>query len=65
MAFGTGDEKALENAFNNNFERAIHLLCELHLKKTVERKLLELGVTGMLKQDFLADVFGRRNGDVF
>ena len=64
MAFGTDDEKALENAFNSNFERAIHLLCELHLKKTVERKLLELGVTGMLKQDFLADVFGRRNGDV-
>ena len=65
MAFGTDNKKALENAFNNNFERAIHLLCELHLKKTVEKKLLELGVTGMLKQDFLADVFGRRNGDVF
>ena len=39
--------------------------CELHLKKTVKGKLLELGVTGMLKQDFLADVFGRRRGDIF
>ena len=33
MAFGTDDEKALANAFNNNFQCATHLLCEVHLKK--------------------------------
>ena len=38
MAFGTDDEKALENAFNHNFERSTHLLCEIHLKKKLREK---------------------------
>lgn len=65
MAFGTDDEKALENGFNNNFERATHLLCEIHLKKNLERKLVELGITGNTKDEFISDVFGRLIGDIF
>ena len=40
LAFGTDDEQALTNAFNKNLEHATHLLCEIHLKKNVERKLI-------------------------
>ena len=65
MAFGTDDEKALENGFNNNFERATHLSCEIHLKKNLEKKLIELGITGHVKDNVIFDVFGRQNGDVF
>ena len=64
MAFGTDDEKALENGFNNNFERATHLSCEIHLKN-LEKKLIELGITGHVKDNVIFDVFGRQNGDVF
>ena len=35
MAFGTIDEWALVDGFKNNFERSVHLLCELHLKKNI------------------------------
>ena len=65
MAFGTDDEEALENAFNHNFERSTHLLCEIHLKKNLERKLVELGIMGQVKHDIISDVFGRQIGDVF
>ena len=50
MAFGADDGKALENAFNHNFEHSTHLLCKIHLKKNLERKLVELGITGQVKQ---------------
>ena len=65
MAFGTDDEKALENRFNNNFEGATHLLCEMHLKKNLEKKLIEFGITGHVKDDVIFDVFGRQNGNIF
>ena len=46
MAFGMDDKKALEKGFINNFERATHLFCEIHFKKNLGRKLVELGITG-------------------
>ena len=44
MAFGTDGEQALISGFQNNFDRSINLLCELHLKKNVEKsyKMMEL-----------------------
>ena len=33
LAFGTDDETALVEGFNQHFERATHVLCEIHLKK--------------------------------
>ncbi len=65
LAFGTDDELALTNAFNKNFERATHLLCELHLKKNTERKLIDLGITGGVKDGIQADIFGKRTEDIF
>ena len=65
LAFGTDDEQALTNAFNKNFERAIHLLCEIHLKKNVERKLIDLGITAGIKDEIQADIFGKTTADVF
>jgi hypothetical protein len=54
-----------ENAFNLNFERSVHLLCKIHLKKNIERKLIALGIQGRTKDDILADVFGRKRGEIF
>ncbi len=65
MAFGTDDEKALANAFNNNFQCATHLLCEVHLKKNVESKLVDLGIKEELKDEITADIFGKLSGDIF
>lgn len=65
LAFGTDDELALINGFNNNFERATHLLCEIHLKKNIESRLSTLAISGKIKQDIMSDLFGKRNEDVF
>ena len=65
MAFGTDDEKALVNTFNNNFQCATHLLCEIHLKKNLETKLVDLGIKEELKDKITADIFGKISGDIF
>ena len=65
LAFGTDDEQALTNVFNKNFERATHLLCEIHLKKNVERKLVELGITARVKDEIIADIFSKTTDNIF
>lgn len=64
LAFGTDDEEALLQGFKNNFDRSLNLLCELHLRKTIEKKLQEIGIMGMSKADIVADIFGKRVGTV-
>lgn len=64
MAFGTDDEKALVDGFKNNFDRSVHLLCELHLKKNIEAKLKELGIVGEVKSNITADIFGKTTGSI-
>lgn len=44
LAFGTDDETALVEGFNQHFERATHLRCEIHLRKNIETKLSSLGI---------------------
>jgi hypothetical protein len=44
LAFGTDDKLALIKGFNNNFERAAHLLCEIRLKKNMSL---------LLRQDYV------------
>ncbi len=58
LAYGTDDEEALSSAFGENFERATHLLCSIHLKKNVENRLVEMSITGRIKDDIVADIFG-------
>lgn len=64
LAFGTDDEQALISGFRNNFDRAINLLCELHLRKNVEKKLQELQFPKTSQNEIVADIFGRKRGDI-
>ncbi|XP_078364368.1 uncharacterized protein LOC144648781 [Oculina patagonica] len=65
MAFGTDDEKALVGGFNETFERATHLLCEIYLRKNIDTKLVSMDIKGSIKQSIMDDIFGRRIGRVF
>ena len=60
LAFGTDDETALVEGFNQHFERATHVLCEIHLKKNIETKLVSMGITGEVKKTIVSDIFGRK-----
>ena len=64
MAFGTDDEQALIQGFRNNFDRSVHLLCELHLKKNIQKKLQDMGIVGEAKASIVADIFGKITGAV-
>ena len=65
MAFGTDDEKALVGEFSESFERAIHLLCEIHIRKNIDTKLVSMNIRGDCKQSIMDDIFGRKIGSVF
>ena len=57
LAFGTDDEEALASAFGENFERTTQLLRSIHLKKKNENRLVEMGITGKIKDDIVADIW--------
>ena len=65
MAFGTDDEKALMGGFNETFERATRLLCEIRLRKNIDTKLVSMDIKGESKQSIMDDIFGRKIGSVF
>ena len=53
------DELALVNGFKNDFKHSVHLLCKLHLQKNTETKLKGLNISGEVKREFMADIFGQ------
>jgi hypothetical protein len=61
-AFGTDGERALGNAFSTQFQEATHLVCFLHVKDAIKRKLREIGISGNNINDFLNDIFGKQEG---
>ncbi len=63
LAVGTDDEEPLANAFDENFQRSTHLLCSIHMLKDVESRLVEMGITGIVKKEITDDIFGYQNGD--
>ena len=65
MAFGSDDEKALMGGFNETFERATRLLCEIRLRKNIDTKLVSMDIKGESKQSIMDDIFGRKIGSVF
>ena len=69
LTYGTDDEEALSSAFGENFERITQLLCSIRLKKNVENRLVEMGITGKIKerlsQIYLADKLATSMNVVF
>ena len=58
LAFGTDEEKALIDAFESNFDSAVHVLCTRHLRNTCKTHFRSLGVSETIQQQMLNDVFG-------
>ena len=57
-SFGTDGEKALFNAFQTVFNKAIHLHCFLHFRGNLDAKLKECNIPKPIRIEFLRDVFG-------
>ena len=57
-AFGTDGEKALSNAMQIVFDKAVHLRCFLHFRGNLDSKLKELHIPKHERIEFLRDIFG-------
>ena len=64
LAFGTDEEKALIDAFENNFDSAVHVLCTRHLRNTCKTHLRRLGMPETIQEEMLNDVFGATWGGI-
>lgn len=57
-------EKALIDGFKRNFRFATFLRCFIHFKDNIKRELSDRGFNAGEKQQFLEEIFGRRDGTV-
>ena len=57
-AFGTDGESNLYSALNHEWTEADHLLCSIHFKRNIERKLSELGIGGSPAQQYVQEILG-------
>ena len=62
--FGTDGEENLYNAMAEVFVNAKHLLCDIHLRGNVKRKLGGLQITGAEATETMFDIFGKGMGEV-
>ena len=63
VSFGTDGEEALSSVFLSVFPRSVHLLCSLHKRDNLTRKLRELKADEANIKQILSDIFGSRIGD--
>ena len=63
VALGTDGEEALSSAFLAVFPRAIHLLCSIHKRDNITRKLRDFNVKECGIKQILSDVFGTKSDD--
>ena len=61
QGFGTDGEKPIGDGFKLQFRNASHLLCFIHVKDCIVRKLREIGICGASMQPFLNDIFGKQD----
>ena len=64
LACGTDGEMALIDGFKRNFRFATFLRCFIHFKDNIKRELSDRGFNPGEKQQFLEEIFGRRDGTV-
>eukprot|EP00112_Aurelia_sp_Birch-Aquarium-sp1_P010637 Seg2265.2 transcript_id=Seg2265.2/GoldUCD/mRNA.D3Y31 product="hypothetical protein" protein_id=Seg2265.2/GoldUCD/D3Y31 len=55
---GTDGEVNVSDALKSVFTKANHLLCDIHFRDNVEKKMTELGIAGREKKEMLLDIFG-------
>ena len=60
LVYGSDGEQNLSDAFDSCFPKSKHLLCDIHMKDNIKRKLCNLGINGKEAQEFLKDIFGKQ-----
>ncbi|OWA54592.1 hypothetical protein BV898_18992 [Hypsibius exemplaris] len=58
--FGTDSDESLYGPCREYFKRAEHLLCSLHVRDNIDRKLSSLGVPKRVRDEIAADIDGKQ-----
>eukprot|EP00112_Aurelia_sp_Birch-Aquarium-sp1_P024863 Seg8024.1 transcript_id=Seg8024.1/GoldUCD/mRNA.D3Y31 product="hypothetical protein" protein_id=Seg8024.1/GoldUCD/D3Y31 len=61
-AFGTHDGANVYKALKACFQRANHLLCWIHVKDNIKKKLSQLGAKD--SRTYIKEIFGKKCGDI-
>ena len=48
----------MSDGLKSVFTKANHLLCDIHFRDNIEKKMTELGIAGSEKKEMLLDIFG-------
>ena len=64
LVFGTDSEKNVYQVFKDLIPNSYHLLCDIHGKKNISKKLSDLGVSKINKRKIMKDIFGSQLGDL-
>eukprot|EP00794_Sanderia_malayensis_P020955 gene20955-23006_t len=64
LACGTDGERAIIDGFRRNFRHAPFLRYFIRFKDNLEREMTWRGLRKDLKVEFIADIFGKQDGDV-
>ena len=59
LVFGTDSEKNVYQTFQDVNENGYHLLCDLHMKSNIKKKLSELVIGKDNKETIMKDIFGQ------
>ncbi|CAB4021441.1 Hypothetical predicted protein [Paramuricea clavata] len=65
LAHGTDGEEELFNALSVSFLHALHLRCFIHFRENCKEKLRSSNLPEQVQKEYLADIFGRRVGNVW
>lgn len=60
LVYGSDGEKNLSDAFDSCFTKSKHLLCDIHMKDNIKKKLADLNIKGEEAKDYINDIFGRQ-----
>ena len=58
--FGTDGDPSLYQAFAEVFAEAQHLLCDIHMRDNIEKKLRQLNERSSTIRDVVEDIFGKK-----
>ena len=64
LACGTDSEKALIDGLKRNMRFAVFLRCFMHFKGNIKRELAMRGITGGVQDQFIRDIFGKKEGSI-
>ena len=65
LAFGTDGEEPLLYAMKTSMNYGLHFRCFGHFRNNCIDKLKTSNVPELVQQEFLSDLFGNRQGDVY